>query len=121
MLEEEIEKYGPWFHNVEVAPGVFTREICLTAGLQPVNHPFKRWGALESHTSPDLPVLDVGAADGYFSVEFAKRGAKVIATDFWKSMTDMLDFFGYKEIKEIEVFEYLTFDRSFLKPIKVQL
>ena len=28
-------------------------------------------------------VLDIGAWDGYFSFEFERRGAKVLATDLW--------------------------------------
>jgi len=94
-LIEKIKSIGPWFHNIEVLDNVFTREISPLPGPQPINHPLKRWNALEQHlpSSMDgLRVLDVGSADGFFSVEFARRGANVLATDSWKKMTDRVEF-----------------------------
>ena len=94
-LIEKIKQIGPWFHNVQVADGIFTREINPSSGPQPINHPLDRWQALEPHlpeSMEGLNVLDVGSADGFFSVEFAKRGANVLATDFWKQMVDRVDF-----------------------------
>jgi tRNA (mo5U34)-methyltransferase len=94
-LINKIKILGPWFHNVQVMDDVFTRVINPSPGPQPLTHPFQRWQALEPHLPESmvgLNVLDVGSADGFFSVEFAKRGANVLATDFWKQMIDRIDF-----------------------------
>ncbi len=94
-LIKKIKKLGPWFHNVEVEDGVFTRQINPSPGPQPINHPAQRWACLEPHLPSSmngLNVLDVGSADGFFSVEFAKRGATVLAVDSWKEMIDRVDF-----------------------------
>ena len=94
-LIDQINKLGPWFHDVEVAEGIRTREINPSPGPQPVHHPIQRWEALEPHiplSLKGLSVLDVGSADGFFAVEFAKRGAKVLATDFSRQMIDRIQF-----------------------------
>jgi len=76
-MKESIKNIGPWFHNVEVKNGVFTREISPMEGPQPISHPIARWEALKPHIPNNmsgLNILDIGSADGFFSVEFAKRG-----------------------------------------------
>lgn len=91
----EVETLGPWFHNIEVIKGVETRKISPAPGPQPVSHPLGRWEALKPHLPEDMSntkVLDVGSADGFFSIEFAKRGATVVANDSWSKMTDRIDF-----------------------------
>ena len=68
-----------WFHTMELAPGVVTR------GRD--NTPLR---AAQMKLPDDLSgqtVLDVGAADGFFSFEAERRGAaRVLATDAydWK-------------------------------------
>ncbi len=94
-LINKIKGLGPWFHNVEVMDDISTREICPSEGPQPIDHPLQRWRALEPHLPKSmngLNVLDVGSADGFFSVEFAKRGAHVLATDYSKKMINRVEF-----------------------------
>ncbi len=94
-MKESVKNIGPWFHNVEVEKGIFTREISPMKGPQPISHPASRWEALMPHIPTNmlnLNVLDIGSADGFFSVEFAKRGAAVLAVDSWKAMIDRVDF-----------------------------
>jgi len=74
---EEIILLGPWFHNIEVMEGVFTREIDPSPGPQSVDHPMPRWNALKPHLTKSmdgLDVLDVGSADGYFRLNLSKWG-----------------------------------------------
>ena len=95
VLVEKIKKIGPWFHNIEVRQDVFTRVIAPTSGPQPVNHPSIGWMTLEPHLPTSMAgmyVLDVGSADGFYSVEFAKRGANVLAVDAAPKMIARVKF-----------------------------
>ena len=103
-MRDRIKNIGPWFHNIEIFEGVFTREINPMQGPQPINHPLSRWEGLKPHIPTDmsgLNILDVGSADGFFSVEFAKRGAHVLAVDSWKAMLDRVDFLA--ETMELDI------------------
>ena len=66
-LVEQVRRLGPWFHNIEVAPGIFTKEIAPTPGPQPLNHPEPRWEKVKSALPEDMTgmsVLDAGCSDG---------------------------------------------------------
>jgi tRNA (mo5U34)-methyltransferase len=62
-----------WYHTVDLGGGVFTKGI------------YDHRPYLEHYGFPadlhGLTVLDVGAASGFFSFEFERRGAAVTATD----------------------------------------
>lgn len=62
-----------WYHTVELAPGVLT----------PGRYDHRRY--LRHYELPDdlsgKTVLDIGAASGFFSFEFEKRGGRVTAVD----------------------------------------
>jgi tRNA (mo5U34)-methyltransferase len=64
-----------WFHRIELVPGVWSPGT-LTVNAE---------SALTQHGfSSDLRgkrVIDIGAADGAYSREFARRGASVLAVD----------------------------------------
>lgn len=94
-LERQIVALGPWFHQIEVAPGVRTRDIAPSPGPQPVNHPMSRWEVFKDVIPADLTgarVLDIGSADGFFAIELAKRGAHVVAQDAFGKMVARLQW-----------------------------
>lgn len=94
-LRAQITRLGPWFHNIQLAPGIATREIAPSVGPQPVDHPIRRWRVYEDVLPADMTgmrVLDLGCADGFFAIEMARRGAHVLAQDFWSAMVKRLHF-----------------------------
>jgi tRNA (mo5U34)-methyltransferase len=76
---DDIHALGPWFHNLHLPDG---RQ---TAPDHPLgDYPAYKWAALAAHLPRDLSgrrVLDIGCNAGYFSIEMARRGARVTAID----------------------------------------
>ncbi len=78
-IEEEIARLSPWFHNLHLPDGAQTAR----------NHPlgdFPRFKWLKiAHLFPqdltDHTVLDIGCNAGFYSFEFAARGAQVLGVD----------------------------------------
>jgi len=77
-VAETVQRLGPWYHNVVLAPGLMTN---------PSNpdYPASRWRVLESVIPRDLhgsSVLDIGCNSGFFSLEMKKRCAdRVVGID----------------------------------------
>lgn len=94
-LRERVAALGPWFHNIQLSPAVATRQIAPSPGPQPADHPLRRWRVYEDVLPADMTgmrVLDLGCADGFFAIEMARRGADVLAQDFWGAMIARLRF-----------------------------
>jgi tRNA (mo5U34)-methyltransferase len=75
----EIEALGPWFHNLHLPDG------SQTAPSSPLgDFPRKKWNQFAEHVATDLggwSVLDIGCNAGFYTIEMAKRGARVTAID----------------------------------------
>ena len=95
-LIEKVIEIGPWFHSIDVGENVRTREIAPLPGPQPDDHPRKRWVDLVDVVSSDLSglrILDIGSADGFYSVEFARRNAlEVVAVDPWRKHINRIEW-----------------------------
>ena len=94
-LEDGIRRVGPWFHNIELALGIRTREVNPAPEWRPVNFPYERWKAFRDVIPADLSgrrVLDIGSAEGFFAFELARRGARVVAVDAAAKMIKRLKF-----------------------------
>ena len=81
-LAQAVARY-PWYHTLELAPGVVTRGM------------FDHRGAVDSYMLPtdltDLRCLDVGTMDGFWAFEMERRGAEdVVAADL--ADPDQLDW-----------------------------
>ncbi|WP_333834390.1 class I SAM-dependent methyltransferase [Rubrimonas sp.] len=73
-----VASYGAWFHSIDLGDGVITPGAGPYAVLK---------GAADVYfadLSPCASVLDVGAWDGFFSIEAKRRGAgRVVAADWY--------------------------------------
>jgi tRNA (mo5U34)-methyltransferase len=73
LVEQKIKELGPWFHNFQVAEGVWTNP---ESGPGP-QYPDSRWKVVEP-LLPDLSgksVLDIGCSSGFFSLKLKELGA----------------------------------------------
>jgi tRNA (mo5U34)-methyltransferase len=76
----------PWYHSIEIEPGLVTPGAHPLAELHQVLERLKLPPRLDG-----LSVLDIGAWDGFFSFEAERRGAKrVVAYDLTPE-----DYFGF--------------------------
>lgn len=78
-LHRIIEDLGPWFHNLHLPGGLATRPDHPLGDF-----PRSNWELLAPHLPSDLSgrtVLDIGCNAGFYSVELARRGARVTALD----------------------------------------
>ena len=88
-LQQRIRELGPWFHNYELASGVFTNPDHSGPGS---DYPARRW----KHVEPLLPdvrgkrCLDVGCSSGFFSLKLKELGASyVLGVDFGEQVRAM--------------------------------
>lgn len=76
---DTIRKLGPWFHNLHLPEGV------QTAPDHPLgDFPAFKWASIAPHLPEqmdDWEVLDIGCNAGFYSLELARRGARVTAMD----------------------------------------
>ena len=78
-LQGEIGRLGPWFHNLHLPGGV------ETAPDHPLgDFPGFKWAELAGALPQDLQgwtALDIGCNAGFYSLELARRGARVTGID----------------------------------------
>ncbi len=78
-LAAEAAEYGPWFHNMHLPDGT------QTAPDHPLgDFPDFKWRQIAAHLPENLhdwTALDIGCNAGYYSLELAKRGARVTGLD----------------------------------------
>lgn len=79
QTKQEIERLGPWFHNLhlpdnqETAPDHFLGDF-----------PSFKWEQLKAYIPEDLSgwrILDIGCNAGFYTFELAKRGGQVLGID----------------------------------------
>lgn len=69
-----VATFRHWHHDFEIFPGVWTKgNYNPLELLRKINFPDDLTGQ---------SVLDIGASDGYFSLEAKKRGARVLSIDY---------------------------------------
>ena len=115
----EVEALGPWFHNLHLPDGTQTLPHHFLGG----DFPSFKWRLIEPYLPPRLDgwrVLDVGCNAGFYTFEFARRGAEVLAVDVdphylrqarWAAreigVEDRIEF------RQAEVYELAALDETF--------
>jgi tRNA (mo5U34)-methyltransferase len=78
-----IERLAPWFHQIELAPHLLTKQQSVVG--EPADHPRPTWNIIKRCLPADLTVksvLDVGCNAGFYSVEAKRRhAARVLGVD----------------------------------------
>lgn len=79
-IQQQIEALGPWFHNMELAPGVWTAPNHFLG-----NYPGVKYAHFRDTLPADMrgmTVLDIGCNGGFYSLEMKRRGAdRVLGID----------------------------------------
>lgn len=79
-IKAEIERLGPWFHNMELR-GAMTAPSHFLG-----DYPAVKWRRFADAVPSDLTgrsVLDIGCNGGFYAMEMKRRGAaRVLAVDF---------------------------------------
>lgn len=78
-LLQDIERLGPWFHNLHLPDGMQTAPGHLLGDF-----PAVKWAQIAPYIPADLRgwlVLDIGCNAGFYTFELASRGARVVAMD----------------------------------------
>jgi hypothetical protein len=74
-----VERVGPWTaHNIELAPGVFTRGTEPSGEEAKLRRVRQLVDDLAPGPSPKRRVLDLGALEGLYGIELALSGAEVV-------------------------------------------
>jgi tRNA (mo5U34)-methyltransferase len=106
-LRLAISRLGPWYHDVELTPGVSTN---------PANKQYmaNRWGFLKPFVPDDLTgksVLDIGCNAGFFSFEMKKRNAaRVVGVDTMLHVLAQARFLSHWFKQPIELRELSVYD-----------
>ncbi len=74
-IESKIQSVPHWYHQIEIAPGIITPGINDTPACFGLFH--------FPEDCSGMRVLDLGTRDGYFAFEFERRGAEVLAIDYF--------------------------------------
>jgi tRNA (mo5U34)-methyltransferase len=78
-VQTQIRRLGPWFHNLHLPDGTQT---CPDHFLG--DFPGYKWQVIADAIPADLSgwsILDVGCNAGFYSIELARRGGRVMAID----------------------------------------
>lgn len=116
--QQEVEKLGPWFHNIHLPDGTQTSPRHVLGDF-----PSFKWNEIQPFIPADLTgwrVLDVGCNAGYYSLELAKRGARVLGIDvdphYLRQAAWVAGQFGLQhqvEFRQMQVYDVAHLDQDF--------
>jgi len=117
-LAGRAAEFGPWFHNLHLPDG------SQTAPDHPLgDFPAFKWAAIGPELPPDLTgwtALDLGCNAGFYSIELARRGARVVGLDldphFLRQARWAVEQFGLGdriELRQGQVYDLARWDERF--------
>jgi 2-polyprenyl-3-methyl-5-hydroxy-6-metoxy-1,4-benzoquinol methylase len=82
-MQAVVDAHGPWTpHNIEVAPGVFTRGSGVPGSSAPrVAHVARLISDLCPSAFEALRILDLGSLEGEITIELARRGTTTVGIE----------------------------------------
>jgi tRNA (mo5U34)-methyltransferase len=110
QLAREIAALGPWFHNLHLPNGTETAPDHFLGDF-----PSYKWEQVRRFLPADLSgwtALDIGCNAGFYSIELARRGARVTGIDYdphyleqarWASRQFGVE--GAIELREMQVYD----------------
>lgn len=116
-IRREVERLGPWFHNLHLPDGTQTRPDHPLGDF-----PAFKWRAIAPHLPEDLTgwtALDVGCNAGFYAFELARRGARVtgvdVDADYLRQARWAAERFGLTdrvELRRVSIYELARADRQ---------
>ncbi len=117
-LKHQIEVLAPWFHNIHLPGGL------ETAPDHPLgDFPSYKWEVVSQYLPLEMSgyeVLDIGCNAGFYSLELAKRNARVTAIDVDRHYLKQAEFvaglFGLEDkisFRQMQVYDLAGMDRHF--------
>ena len=117
-LPAEVGALAPWFHNLHLP------DATQTAPDHPLgDFPTCKWRLIKRHLPARLKgwsVLDLGCNAGFYSIELARRGARVLAIDrephFLRQAQWAVGQHGLSrlvELRQMQVYEVVRLRRQF--------
>jgi tRNA (mo5U34)-methyltransferase len=107
-IRQEVERLGPWFHNMDLA-GVPTAPDHFLG-----DYPEQKWRKFADAIPADLTgrtVLDIGCNAGFYSIEMKRRGAaRVLGIDYDESYLAQARFAAEVQGADIEFRQLSVYD-----------
>jgi tRNA (mo5U34)-methyltransferase len=108
QIQQEVQKLGPWFHNLNLG-GVLTAPEHFLG-----DYPQSKWKTFASVIPGDLSgksVLDIGCNAGFYSIEMKRRGAdRVLGIDHDENYLAQARFAAKLSRSEIEFAKLSVYD-----------
>jgi tRNA (mo5U34)-methyltransferase len=116
-LVQEISSLGPWFHNLHLPDGTQTAPDHFLGDF-----PSYKWEQVRGFLPEDLSgwtALDIGCNAGFYSIELARRGARVTGIDYDPHYLEQARWasrrFGVAdriELREMQVYDLARSDEA---------
>lgn len=117
-LQQRIAALAPWFHNIELAPGLRTAPDHFLGDYPAVK--YQRFAAALPADLSGMSVLDIGCNAGFYSVEMKRRGAsRVVGIDsdarYLAQARLVADTLGHPdiELKQCSVYDVASLGERF--------
>ena len=90
-IASRIASVPRWWHSIDLGKGF------ITPGMKTASVLVREWDSLKLPDLAGKRVLDIGAWDGFFSFECEKRGASVVALDYFAWCLNVDEWIRYWE------------------------